>query len=427
MGPGTWAQAMPAGRRGRIAMVGSFYYRANPGVRRMAEALAAHGYAVEVVSQTEPDAPAREVIAGVRVHRVGLPRYRGDSLAAYAVAYASFFLQAAITLARLHTRAPFAVVQVFSMPEALTLTALWPRLQGVPIIYYAGDLTTDLYASKFGARGGRLVATALRLQERVGLGLADRVIGVHAEYRRRLLARGVPAERLWTLLNLPDDARFTPAVREAARARARPDEFVLVHHGSLVPRYRVDLLLEAVARLRERIPGLRVRIYGNGDLRPRLQALLTERQLTDRVTLSDGYVTLEMIPALVAAADVGVVPMRRDLYTDTVLPTKLMEYLALGMPAIVTRTRTVTEYFSPREVEYCEPDSVDSLAGAIERLWANPARRAELAAHARAWSAAHRWSDAAAAYCAAMDALVARHRRQPRHAAWVEAHGGGLP
>ncbi|HLI25648.1 MAG TPA: glycosyltransferase family 4 protein [Chloroflexota bacterium] len=370
--------------RSRLGIVGSFYYRANPGVRRMAEALAAHGYAVEVVSQTEPDAPAHETVAGVQVHRVGPPRYRGASLGRYVTTYARFFVQAAATLTRLHARAPFAAVQVFSMPEALTLAALWPRLQGTPIIYYAGDLTLDVYTSKFGARGGRAVAALLRLQERVGLGLADRVIGVHEEYRRRLLARGVPAERIWVLVNLPDDTRFAPAVREAARAGARPDEFVLVYHGSLVRRYGVDLLVRAVARLRERIPALRLRIYGDGDLRPHLVDLVAELALADRVTLSDGYVALEAIPTLVAAADVGVAPMRRDEFTDTVLPTKLMEYLALGMPAIVSRTRTVAEYFTEREVEYCVPDSVESLANAIERLWANPARRAALEAGARA-------------------------------------------
>ena len=117
------------------------------------------------------------------------------------------------------------------------------------------------------------------------------------------------------------------------------------------------------------------------------------------------------LPPLLANADVALVPHRADPFTETLLPNKLLEYLALGLPTVVTRTRTVLAHVPADVVEYCAPDDVAGLARAIERVWADPARRRALAAGARAFSARHRWADAAVTYCAEVDALVARCRR----------------
>lgn len=194
----------------RIAMVSCCYYQADPRVRRQAEALVARGYAVDVFCQQQPGAPSTEQVRGVTVRRVGGSKYRGGSVIRYALAYGSFFAHATAALTREHLHARYALVHVYSMPELLVLTALAPRLAGVPLIYDAGDLTTELYAAKFGTRGGPLARGVLRLQERLCLGLADLVITVHEEYRRRLRARGVPPERLRVVMNLADEALFRP-------------------------------------------------------------------------------------------------------------------------------------------------------------------------------------------------------------------------
>jgi glycosyltransferase involved in cell wall biosynthesis len=325
---------------------------------------------------------------------------------------------------RLHQRYGYAVVQVYSMPEALVLTALWPKLRGVPLIYDAGDLTTELYAAKFGNRGAPLVTGALKAQEQLGLRLADLVVTVHDEYRRRVMARGVPAERIHVTMNLPDERLFYPALRERApalppgftRAEIGPGSFILVNHGSQVARYGVDLAVEAVGLLRDRIPGLRLLVYGDGDLRPRLVELREQLGLQDRIYLSPGYLPVEEIPPLVAAADAGVVPSRSDSFTETMLPNKMLEYLALGMPTVVTRTRTVIAHVPDNVVEYCAPGDAAGLARAIERVWAEPGRREALAAAALDFSAHHRWADAAAAYCAAVDRLAARRGQAPPRA-----------
>jgi len=176
-------------------MVSNAYYTLDPRLRRQAEALAAHGYQVEVLCQRESREPPEEYIHGVLVRRIGGLKYRGQSVRSYLLANASFFLRAFVALARGQLQHGYAAVQVYSMPEALLFTALLPRALGVPLIYDAGDLTTELYSTKFGSKANRLVAALLRAQERICLRFADLIVTVHEEYRRRLLARQVPPHR----------------------------------------------------------------------------------------------------------------------------------------------------------------------------------------------------------------------------------------
>ncbi|MDQ6669995.1 MAG: glycosyltransferase family 4 protein [Chloroflexota bacterium] len=389
-------------------MVSNAYYPADPRLRRQAEALRAHGYEVDVVCQRQPSERPEEHLLGVHVLRVGSTKYRGSSLMQYLKSNANFFVHALLTLSRIQVRYGYDAVQVYSMPEALIFTAILPRLLGVPLIYDAGDLTAELYPSKFGGRGGRLLGRLLRIQERSCLKFADLIVTVHEEYRQRLLARGVPSERLRITMNLPDLRLFETALEKPVPRS--PDTFLLVHHGSLVARYGADIAIRAVDRLIERIPELRLRIYGDGDFRPDLEHLIAELSVGDRITLHAGYVPLENLLPLLAVADAAIVPHRADAFTDTILPNKLLEYLALGLPTIVTRTRTVLWHVPEDTVEYCEPNDVDEMVRAIERVWGDRAHRAELALRARAFSREHSWTTAAAAYCQAVDELIQRRR-----------------
>jgi glycosyltransferase involved in cell wall biosynthesis len=82
---------------------------------------------------------------------------------------------------------------------------------------------------------------------------------------------------------------------------------------------------------------------------------------------------------MIQGASVGLVPNRRDVATDYMLPVKLLEYVHLGIPVIAPRLLAIQYYFREDQVAYYEPGDVDELANCIRRLYANPDERAELA------------------------------------------------
>ena len=85
---------------------------------------------------------------------------------------------------------------------------------------------------------------------------------------------------------------------------------------------------------------------------------------------------------LVQQADLGIVPYRRDVFTDNILPTKLMEYASLGVPVLAVDTPSNRQYFSESMVQYFHAGDANDLAGNILWLYENRDQLATLAENA---------------------------------------------
>ena len=144
----------------------------------------------------------------------------------------------------------------------------------------------------------------------------------------------------------------------------------LVSHGTIVERYGYDLILDAIARLDD-LESLRLEIYGEGEQRQALATKVRSLGLEDRVSLK-GFVALEEIADRIRGASAGIVANRSDPFTDLVVPTKLMEYIALGIPGIAAQTPAVQRYFSQEMVLGFQPGDVQGLAHAIRTLYDRP-------------------------------------------------------
>lgn len=73
--------------------------------------------------------------------------------------------------------------------------------------------------------------------------------------------------------------------------------------------------------------------------------------------------------------DVGIVANRRNVATELMLPSKLIDYVTLDIPAIVPRLKAIQYYFSEDMVSYFDPENVDSMVEAIVGLYKDKARR----------------------------------------------------
>lgn len=392
----------------RHAMVVHAYYPlAETRVQREAEALVAAGYDVDVVCLRRAGQPPAEEHRGVRVHRLPVTLDKA-SLGRQLAAYARFGVRAGIHVARLHRARPFRSLQVHNLPDVLVLSALAPWLAGVPVVLDLHDLVPEFVEGRFGPDVPRPVRWLARAQERLSCRFADHVVTVSDHWRDALVARGaVRPDHCSVVPNVADGALFRPLPRGPTPG------FRLVYHGTVTRRYGLDLALHAVARLSDELPDLHLTVLGRGDAMPELAVLRDRLGLRDRVDLRDELVPAEDLPAVLAEMDLGVVPYRDDAFTDGLLPTKLMEYGAMGIPAVAAATTAISRYFAGTAVALFPPGDVEGLAAEIRRLHDVDARR-RLAERHREFQRRFAWDRVAADYVGLVDDLRATTRRPGR-------------
>ena len=358
----------------KICMVAYTNYLSDARPRREAETLVRRGDRVDFIALNEKDRPAVETIQGVRVFRVRQERYRGDGGLSYGFAYLRFLCAATVKLVRLFLRERYDVVYLHTMPDLIVLVGLIPKLFGARIVLNIHDMMPELYMSKFGISEKHPLIRLLAFQEQFSIRLADKVICVHHPHRDVLCKRGAPLEKITVLPNVPDPLVF----RSEGSAQKTEGTFRIIYHGTIARRLGLDLAVRAFAMAAKSCPGARFEIFGDGDAGDDLEAQINASGVEDRIDFSRKMFRVESIAQMIQGASVGIIPNRRDVATDYMLPVKLLEYVHLGIPVIAPRLLAIQYYFGEDQVEYYEPGDVDELVDCICRLYADPGKREEL-------------------------------------------------
>jgi glycosyltransferase involved in cell wall biosynthesis len=196
--------------------------------------------------------------------------------------------------------------------------ALLAQLVRVPVV------VVHEHGTPFEVERGRLFL------ERNLLGrAADAYVAVSEHDQRKIVDRGVPAERTFVLPN----GISTPVVDETKDVRAElgiaADAPVVGAVGLQRREKAYDVLLRAAAVARERIPALRVVLVGDGVMRNELVRLTGELGLDDAVVFAGVRVD---VPEVLRSFDVAVNSSHSEGS-----PLSVMEYMEAGLPVVATR------------------------------------------------------------------------------------------
>jgi glycosyltransferase involved in cell wall biosynthesis len=343
-------------------------------------------------------------IDGVKVRELKVPKYQGKSLIGYLGSYLRFLTVTSIECIRLLWKRQLDVVHVHNLPDFLVFAGFVPRLAGRKVVLDIHDSMPETFATKF--HDGALSAKLIRLQEKLSASVAHRVICVNDPQRETLVGRGLPASKTFVCMNVPDPKVFG-GLAVQRRPPANDRHFNIVYHGTMVERLGVDLIIRAVAQVRERVPCVRLHLWGNGDDFVRFHRLVKELGAEDTVLFNRNGFPVQELAQHLRSMDLGVVGNRRSVATDLMLPVKLMEYVSLGIPAVAPRLRTIEHYFSSDMVAFYEPENVEALAAAIERLSLGPELRAAQAEQADGFLKEHGWERGGAELVTFYQTLIA--------------------
>jgi len=391
-------------------MLAYSFYDADNRVRRYAEALVRRGDQVDAVAIGQPGQPAFEVIEGVRLFRLQSRTRDEGGPFSYLIKLILFFIRSAWFLTWRQFKQPYDVIHVHNLPDFEVFAALVPRLMGARVILDMHEITPEFYASKFHISERSLVIRTLALIEKLSIAFAHHVIVVNHMVAEAVLGRrSVRPQKCTTIINYPNAQMFYPRARAKGAEPETVGDFIMCYPGTLNRHQGVDVAIEAVALLRDRAPGLKFLIIGDGAERESLERLIVERRLEDRVTLK-GTIPLNDVAETMARIDLGVVPKRKDGFGDIAFSTKIMEFLAMGVPVVASRTRIDEYYFNDRLLEFFESGNARDLAEKILHLMEQPDRRAEMRQAGLEFVTANNWNAKQEEYFELLDRLTGKAR-----------------
>jgi len=321
-------------------------------------------------SHAFPGAPASETIDGVEVHRTG-----GGFLFNYT---AWFGVRGWVARHRIDVVLDDSNKIPFLLPlrSPVPVLARFHHLFG-SAIFRETDFARASYVRLFEA----LIGPVYR---------RTRVVTVSESTRAELAAKGV--RRVTLAPNAIDKERY----------RVQPglakEPGLVVHVGRLKKYKRLDLLLEAVAEVRKRLPGTRLLVGGAGDYREALEARARALGLGDAVRFL-GRVSEEEKVSLYGRAQVFVNSSLKEGWGLTTI-----EANACGTPVVATDVPGLRDSVRHGETGFLVPfGDVPAFASAVETILRDPALAARLRENALAWAAAHDWERA---FEATRDALL---------------------
>lgn len=384
-------------------MLAYTFYDADNRVRRYAEALARRGDQVDAIALAREGQPAFEVIQGVNVYRIQKRVIDERGPFSYLLKLLLFFIRSAWFLARRQFSAPYQLIHVHSVPDFEVFATIVPRVMGARVILDIHDIVPEFYASKFKVGEDSIVFRLLVLIERLSITYSNHVIIANHLWYQKLVHRSVRAVKCTAIINYPDPFIFSsrPSPTRAS------GEFVLCYPGTLSRHQGLDLAVEAVDLLRDRAPQLRLLLIGDGPERENLRQMIAVKHLEERVSLS-GFIPLEKVADTMAQVDVGVVPKRADTFGNEAFSTKIMEFMAMGVPVIAARTRIDEYYFNDQLVEFFESGNAVDLAAKIAHLMGHPERRDEIRQNSLSFIADNNWDVRKDEYLELVDRLTCR-------------------
>jgi glycosyltransferase involved in cell wall biosynthesis len=250
-----------------------------------------------------------------------------------------------------------------------------------------------------------------RAIERRAARASDAVVTLTPGLERMVRERyAVPPARVHVVPSGTDVDHFAPA--DAAGCRRRlglPVEAFVVGFVGLCYRHQgVPTLLDALARLRRRVPAASGLIVGDGVMRRAWEASARDRGLGDAVRFA-GQVPYAEVPAWLGAMDVVAAPFTADRGETS--PFKVLDAMACARPVVASDLDSVRWLAKQSDaLTLVAPDDAEALTDALETLAADPALGADLGARGRRFVCAHHaWDRIAAALEPALAGRPAEH------------------
>ena len=384
----------------KICMLAYTFYETDTRVMMYAESIAARGDQVDVICVRREGNPCHEVLKSVNVFRIQKREVNEKSKWSYFMRIVGFFVISSIFLTKRFVKVGYDVIHVHSVPDFEVFAAIIPKIFGARIILDIHDLVPELYANKFKVSKGSLIYKALIMIERLSNGFADHVIIANHLWKKTLSDRSIRNGKCSVFLNYPNSSIFYERKNVVKGGNIK-----MIYPGTLNRHQGVDIAVKAFKIIQDEVAEAEFHIYGEGPEKPMLQELVSKFGL-DRRVLFKSFLSIDKIAKVMAESDIGIVPKRNDGFGGEAFSTKILEFMALGIPVIVSATKIDRYYFNDSVVMFFNPEDMKDLADKMLLLIKNREIRERLAENALYFASSYSWDKKKQEYFDLVDSLV---------------------
>lgn len=384
----------------KICMI--YYAFANNNILlREAEALTDRGDQVDIIclGKEEEETGKEAYKDNLNIYKVQRRGHDEKGISAYLKKYTRFFILSSFLAGMLHIKRGYDVIHVTSPPDFFVFASLFPKLLGAKVILDIHDIVPEFFARKFSCNDEHLIVRVLKWIEKVSAKYSDHVITVTDIWKTTLANRSVPESKCSVLLNVPDTKIFNRANKGE---RPKSEKFTLLYPGNVD--FGVDILVKAMRIIKGEIPSAKLEIYGHGRSLPKLMNLAEDIGVNKFINFRNNVPRGDLVK-IMQSVDVGIDPMKDGVFFGEVLSGKSLEFLEMGIPVVISRTKASEYYFDDSMVTFFEPGNHEDLARAVIELYKNPRKRLDLVNNANKFNSIHNWNKYKKIYYDILDEL----------------------
>jgi len=354
-----------------VCMVVFSHYPNDPRVRREAEALIEKNYSVDVVCLRDKNETKRESFQGVSIYRLPIRKKRSTKIR-YFIEYLLFLVLSSIIVTCLQLKKSYNIMHIHNMPDILVFSCVLSKFFGAKIILDLHDPTPEVFMTKYDFNKDKLFIKLLVLFEKLSIKFAHLILTPNISFRDLFISRGCPGTKIHIIMNSPQETIFNMKIGSSDILN-EDKKFVLMFHGTIVERHGLDIALHAINRLTEYIPDIVFNVYGTGDYVESFIGLRDELGL-DKYVVYHGFLPLEEIARNITQINIGIIPNKMSVFTNLNFPTRIFEYLSMGKPVIVPRTKGICDYFTDESILFFEPGNAKNLSTVIYNAYMDQSR-----------------------------------------------------
>lgn len=307
----------------------------------------------------------REVIDGVQVTRVPLYPNHDQSAVKRVLNYVSFAASSFIYGLFIAQRPD--VIYAYHPPLTVGITAgLLRFLRRIPVVYDIQDMWPDSLRATGMVSDSRALSVVGAVCQWV-YRRVDHIAVLSPGFKRLLLQRGVPDAKVDVIYNWADEVALTSSQGHPPANFPGPERLRILFAGNMGKAQALDTVLEAAALLQKRNARVSFVLLGSGVELDRLKHRAIDMQLQNTIFLPP--VPMSEVGALLDAAEVLLVHLRKDSLFEITIPSKTQAYMAVGKPLLMAVDGDAAELVSQSGGGVVvESENALALADAAEAL-----------------------------------------------------------